>query len=356
MLSDVSGELSPIHNHHPRQSKHNSGRILYLLCNQAMHLSMLGRGIRYKQCHYRRGDNISHLSIAHCCRVCPLTRSRCHKTHRNPICSSRLLLAAHACLAHGILAKGGTAASGTHMFYGCFYSLFTMREKLILNTGTSRRRGPTTSATAYLKSVRRQVRHQLFSWADHVRGLTTRIHAGSPAVGKCFDCKLAINWRKHYELTGREYVLNDDVDSWYCAGGGYPPRACPSGDYTNTWDWSDCACKNGTYTDPQNSKSCIPCPRGRYCTMNVSRPCPMHYFQDDEGATACKPCASSADELGITNVCDLFNKQLRVCDPAHPETQSRPLVSNCMECSKCKVRYQAEIAGQVDCYRSTQIK
>ena len=189
-----------------------------------------------------------------------------------------------------------------------------------------------------------------------MRGLTTRIHAGSPAVGKCFDCKLAINWRKHYELTGREYVLNDDVDSWYCAGGGYPPRACPSGDYTNTWDWSDCACKNGTYTDPQNSKSCIPCPRGRYCTMNVSRPCPMHYFQDDEGATACKPCASSADELGITNVCDLFNKQLRVCDPAHPETQSRPLVSNCMECSKCKVRYQAEIAGQVDCYRSTQIK
>lgn len=68
-----------------------------------------------------------------------------------------------------------------------------------------------------------------FSWADHVGGLTTRIHAGSLAVGKCFDCKLAINWRKHYELTGREYVLNDDVDSWYCAGGGYPPERAPQG-------------------------------------------------------------------------------------------------------------------------------
>ena len=175
-------------------------------------------------------------------------------------------------------------------------------------------------------------------------------------MGKCFDCKLAINWRKHYQNSTREYILNDNVDSWYCAGGAFPPQACPSGDYTHTWDWSDCVCTNGTYTDPQDKRRCIPCPKGRYCTMNVSRACPKHYFQDQEGQSQCKPCASSADNLGVTDVCDLLNKQLPICDPLYPETQNKPLIQNCLECSKCKVSYQTPVAGQMDCYRSTQIK
>ena len=175
-------------------------------------------------------------------------------------------------------------------------------------------------------------------------------------MGRCFDCKLAISWRKHYEKSSREYILNDNVDSWYCAGGAHPPRACPSGDYTHTWDWSDCACKNGTYTNPQDKKQCLPCPRGHFCTMNVSTPCPKHYFQDDEGASVCKPCVSSPGDLAVTDACSLYNKQLRFCDPIHPETQDKPLESNCVECSKCKVLYLPKINGQLDCYRSTQIK
>ena len=148
-----------------------------------------------------------------------------------------------------------------------------------------------------------------------------------------------------------QYVLDEAVDSWYCAGGVYPPQACPSNDYVNTPSWTDCVCKIGTYTNPADKKRCLPCPPGHYCMNNVSIPCPKHYYQDEAGKSECKPCTVSADDYGIFNGCLERNTQLQVCDPDYPETQNKRLESNCQSCSKCKKAYLPATTGQVDCYR-----
>jgi len=178
------------------------------------------------------------------------------------------------------------------------------------------------------------------------------------AVGKCFDCKLAINWRMHYESSNRQYILNDDVDSWHCPGGASPPTACPSNEYTHSPDWSTCVCPDGKYPDPTNILRCLDCTPGHYCTLSRKIPCARHYYQDEPRASQCKLCASSADNLAVTSICNELNQQLGVCDAANLGSQNRSLLLNCIECSKCRVTYRpsSNIGGLQDCYRSTQIK
>ena len=148
-----------------------------------------------------------------------------------------------------------------------------------------------------------------------------------------------------------QYVLDDAVDTWYCAGGAYPPQACPSGDYVPNTGWTDCVCRNGTYTNPDDKKRCLPCPAGHYCMNNASIACPKHYYQDETGKSECKRCTATADDFGIFNGCLEGNKQLQFCDPAYPETQNKPLGVSCQSCAKCRKAYLPAGEGQVDCYR-----
>lgn len=172
-------------------------------------------------------------------------------------------------------------------------------------------------------------------------------------MGACFACSLANQWRNHYQNTTdpKKYSLPINAESWSCAGGDEPPKACPNRLFTNSPDWSECICKDRTYRDPANATNCLVCPAGSYCVNDKKTQCADHYYQSDTGQTACTMCASTPDKNGMFNVCEA-NRQLQMCLQSNPETQSRALRDNCVVCSKCKKLYSTVSAGQVDCYRS----
>ena len=170
-------------------------------------------------------------------------------------------------------------------------------------------------------------------------------------MGECFRCEYANQWRHHYKDTPRYYYLPVESDSWFCAGGDEPPRACISNDFTHSDDWSRCICKPGTYPNPSNGTQCLPCPAGHYCTNGTKTQCPDHYHQPETGQTSCILCASLPSRFGVYNNCEP-NKQLEMCLTSVPGSQDKPLPSKCVECSKCKRLYARDVSGQVDCYIS----
>ena len=170
-------------------------------------------------------------------------------------------------------------------------------------------------------------------------------------VRKCFDCAYANQWRYHFVNTPDYYYLPESSESWFCAGGASPPRACISNDFTHSEDWSRCVCKKGTYLNPINSSSCLQCPAGHYCTNGTMVQCPDHHLKVETGQTACNVCASPPSRQGVYNECEP-NKQLQMCLRSVLGSQSTPLQSKCLECSKCKRLYADETDGQVDCYKS----
>ncbi len=109
-----------------------------------------------------------------------------------------------------------------------------------------------------------------------------------------------------------------------------------------------CICKDSFY-DAGDGWGCQPCPAGYKCVGGEKIICPIHTFQENQGATHCDNCVSTGDENGIYNQCS-DNQQLEWCQPG----KGTALKTNCVPCSHCKRPYLTPKGGtpQKDCYQS----
>jgi hypothetical protein len=138
-----------------------------------------------------------------------------------------------------------------------------------------------------------------------------------------------------------------DID---LAGGASPPENCPSKDFVQSQDGSQCVCKPGYFAITDTT--CAPCEAGYRCPNGVKEQCPIHYYQPRTGATDCIPCSSTGTALGFFSACGVRGYQLRFCDPDVPGTQDKALSTQCIPCNQCRRPYVS--GGDTllsDCYR-----
>lgn len=184
------------------------------------------------------------------------------------------------------------------------------------------------------------------------------------AVGSCFACEQARNFRFHYynspdpamNTTVRLFGFRARLSSWavhsswqinldlavYCAGADKPPRNCRNEFYTNSRDYSECICKDQYYKS--DTGECVVCPKGHYCVGGTKRQCEAHTYQDKTGQTSCKSCSSDGTAEGLYSECGV-KQQREWCSEGAVEIK-------CVPCSQCKRKYVPGAASQVNCYRN----
>jgi hypothetical protein len=117
-------------------------------------------------------------------------------------------------------------------------------------------------------------------------------------------------------------------------------------------DGANCVCKPGSYPV---GLDCALCPKGHMCPAGLKIQCPMHYYQDAEGATSCSRCSSTGDANGFFTSCNRRGYQLQFCDQAVAGTQDTDPMLNCVSCGRCRRPYADEVytqdASLVSCYR-----
>lgn len=170
---------------------------------------------------------------------------------------------------------------------------------------------------------------------------------GNGPVSSCYPCDSA-HGKWHYRNSTRGIFIN--TQNYYCPGGDSPPALCPLGKSPKS-TWTECVCPPGQYDVP--GLGCQDCPAGFFCIDGVISSCPMHTYQEDTGASACKDCASPRTGTGkaVGSPCDI-NELLKWCDPSIPETQNQSLSMNCVPCTNCRRPFTtADVENLKNCYK-----
>jgi hypothetical protein len=166
---------------------------------------------------------------------------------------------------------------------------------------------------------------------------------GNGPVKSCYPCNYTSSLRQHY---GKYLAASE----FYCQGRAFPPQACPDTKIHST-DYKTCVCPQGTYA---RDGACAPCQAGYKCYDDIQHPCEDHYYQDEMRQSTCKPCAFPAIGNGTAlQSCQSVSgkQQIQWCLRSKPETQNRPLIRNCIPCSRCKHPYSEPTQMIESCYR-----
>jgi len=117
--------------------------------------------------------------------------------------------------------------------------------------------------------------------------------------------------------------------------------------------YTGCTCSPGFY---DTGAGCSPCPAGYYCVNGVKTQCDNHHYQDNQGATACKPCTQNGQADGFPMITCPYTDNtpmlLQWCDRSVDGSQSQPLQNNCRACSRCGALNAPKAQGQYDCYNN----
>lgn len=138
----------------------------------------------------------------------------------------------------------------------------------------------------------------------------------------------------------------------FCVGGAAPPRNCAQG-MSHDPTYTFCTCSPGLY---ESGSGCAACPAGHYCINGIKKQCDNHFYQDNQGATACKPCTQNGQADGFPLITCQYQDNtptlLQWCDQSVEGSQSQPLSNNCRACSRCSALNVPKAQGQYDCYNS----
>ena len=88
------------------------------------------------------------------------------------------------------------------------------------------------------------------------------------------------------------------------------------------------------------------------CVGGSKSPCPIHYYQNLEQSTSCKPCTTTGDVTGKAIVNCGSGNLLAWCDPMIPYSQTRSLGEICIPCKQCIRVYLPLVEDQQNCYNS----
>jgi len=157
---------------------------------------------------------------------------------------------------------------------------------------------------------------------------TIHLVKGLFPVGECYPCATGLS-RIH---NADPKSLIDGSHEYYCPGGNSPPRRCPQGTVSDEGH-TRCVCQPGFWRNDLNlERVCEECPKSHRCIEGFKHLCEAHHYQDERGASECKPCTTTGEASDPPVLSCPAGKYLRQCVGATPDFHDGLA---CVPCNKC---------------------